>query len=1459
MKRRRLFAGILFTTGLIAGLYFLHAQDATIAQSGTPSVTDTNVDWNSLSDAQIELMVIEQVSPTPYSELPEGDQAGGTFWSAQHSPVSTEPFPPFPADIRHLPVWNLSTNNQDQNVFLLDDLSVNYNSSSTASSQTAGTMQPLDSTNPPSPGGGGTNSGGGYTPGGSTPIDTNGLWLQINGVSNGLVYLTLNNTTNGVQYQLLSQEVLSNAPMSSWDAEGSAFWGSETTNWTAVTVPENGRTNLFLAAQSWASSGGNGVPDWWEILYYGHSGIDVNAQDGADDGWTIYQKYAMGVAPNTPVTPPAPQGVTVNYNSFDNTAAISWLPSPGPVTGYTVEKTNSYARMTQDFNVGQNVTSLPDDVSSATPNPFDGGGLDIAYRVQAHYSDSDSSWSGSVPLEPTTISANIVAGSQDTADLETSALPTGTTNLLVTLIDQLAWENYEFGIGPEPTNPTFEIGVANPAQDQYLIPTAYADIAPPSDGGGYSWYAQTLNTNGNLGAPAYCLDSNGRAEPPYFDGRVQLKQNLIFLLRAAMADNPFGYYVGTNGFYNPGPTYEFVYPNNYVYSGFYQMFDQYGDQLADGIFDPFLPFENNYFFRNFVFNLSDVSQGYLNTGIYSAQTPYLIISNSPVAYLFQPPTTNETTIPALLSTNETRWLAAGEYMFGSTESWGGDTPYGEIGVSEDNSGNFYLGGSNYFGLPFLSVEIAYGSGSGTATTTLNAGGSTSQGGYFYSETAQPQFQTVGYDFWNLTSPSGSPTPLPGTTGFSETNPSDLLIVGVPGNISVAGYAKLALANGYPGVYAYLGQYFTNAYQIDDNGNVTTNTTGLLSPYGQFFATQPGPAALVTMPDVDTGERGTGIVYAISLALDANHDGVMNTSFSGPDTTSPNSYYQFWVNNNYDRWDYDPDDGTNYMDDVQAGDNTDPAQNLDPNDPDCNYTVNGNRVIPDTRDLEDFARLWVCGVTSNLLASLPAGSTVTLSWLNDYYHPMTGSPTIDLFLAADSDGGIGYLTNATIAAEQTNNVLYPNVARLAPGSSLTLNGWQFTNGWVGSHFIWCGVVPGSGALALTIADASNNVLAQSVVYIQLQDIKQMYERYTVGDNPTNAPYNVPEAVADGLPADAPTFHYSWPTDTNTPYILFVHGWNLAPWEKDRFAETAFKRLYWQGYQGRFGEFRWPTDYGFNGPSSISTNLTEKDNFDGSEYQAWQSGAGLLNLLTVLDEEYQSSNVYLLAHSLGNVVAGEALRLAGNDQVVNTYVATQAAVTAHTYDTNVSNYSFYYPPWSYHADTPNIYGNWFAGDNGGGAGQVISFYNTNDYALQRSAWQLDQLFKPDQGVLEGTFFWNYGYNGSTNDPPPWNHFSKLNTDTDQVTNFDIVNSLNNRYEVMGYAAQSYTTALGATPGVHNVAQNVDLTTLWPSPDPLGKNYASHFYHSAEFRGDSVWEWNYWNTLLFSPKLGFNIINP
>lgn len=129
------------------------------------------------------------------------------------------------------------------------------------------------------------------------------------------------------------------------------------------------------------------------------------------------------------------------------------------------------------------------------------------------------------------------------------------------------------------------------------------------------------------------------------------------------------------------------------------------------------------------------------------------------------------------------------------------------------------------------------------------------------------------------------------------------------------------------------------------------------------------------------------------------------------------------------------------------------------------------------------------------------------------------------------------------------------------------------------------------------------------------------------------------------------------------------------------------------------------------------------------------------------------------------------------------------------------------------------------------------------------------------MESGTNWSYGYTGTTNDPPPWNNFWKQNGSLfgpPIVVSFDIVNSLTDRYEVMAYAGQSYTTALGATPSVGRLAANLPLINVWPSPDPLGNNFASHFYHSAEFRGDGVWQWSYWNTLLYSKTLGFNILN-
>jgi hypothetical protein len=146
------------------------------------------------------------------------------------------------------------------------------------------------------------------------------------------------------------------------------------------------------------------------------------------------------------------------------------------------------------------------------------------------------------------------------------------------------------------------------------------------------------------------------------------------------------------------------------------------------------------------------------------------------------------------------------------------------------------------------------------------------------------------------------------------------------------------------------------------GTVIGTNAGILSPYGEFFPLTPGPVALVTMPDIDTGQRGTATVWVVKIQLDASHDNIMDLTFSGPDNTSQARPFVFWINNDRDL----PDGGVGH--DVSIP----PPPYRTPGVPvaDCDF---GN--LGCQRNLEDFARLWLCG-----LPKLPPsqGYSATLS-------------------------------------------------------------------------------------------------------------------------------------------------------------------------------------------------------------------------------------------------------------------------------------------------------------------------------------------------------------------------------------------------------------------------------------------------------------------------------------------------
>jgi hypothetical protein len=365
--------------------------------------------------------------------------------------------------------------------------------------------------------------------------------------------------------------------------------------------------------------------------------------------------------------------------------------------------------------------------------------------------------------------------------------------------------------------------------------------------------------------------------------------------------------------------------------------------------------------------------------------------------------------------------------------------------------------------------------------------------------------------------------------------------------------------------------------------------------------------------------------------------------------------------------------------------------------------------------------------------------------------------------------------------------------------------------------------GNGKLVISIYknDGITKLAESQPLCLKLQDVKEMYERWTVGDGNEGAPATM-AALSTRLTSGVTTpFQYSSSSPEEDEYILFVHGWNLAPWERDAFAETAFKRLYWQGYKGRFGAFQWPTGYGFTGWKSVPT---DPDNYDNSEFNAWSSGAELLGLLNSLNSSY-SGHVYLMAHSMGNVVAGEALKLAGSTQVVNTYIAMQGAVPAHCYDQIAD---FRTIPLLLDSSTPDRYANYPTNNgpcyfnNTAGAGSYINFYNANDWALAANHWQLDQDLKPDRKYLyDGINFFSES------------HMLGLPQDT---------------YQIFAYCDEARCYALGAQANVGGAFAGNQLN-LFASHFSFG---SEHKGHSAQFNSDNMHRWLFWQQFLLSTKL-------
>jgi hypothetical protein len=1002
-----------------------------------------------LIPSKLPLLAQSETNDLGGLEIPLVDpppQHGGTFWLLSGYYFDTNgfihfsrpPTPCIPLATEGLPVYYLTPDTNfgifSTNSYVIDDSSILTEQGEWQMASEEGS------------GGDGGDSGG--TPAYSYP--SNYLYLIIDAVSNSTAYIRAIGTVPDQIYELLSREQLldtNGLTVTNWTSEGT-FIGAGNQDWTPTTVAVGTRTNsLFLSCRSWADDDGDGLPSWWEMQYgldpynpdTGNTGIPDGYKNPADDGWNNIYKYEHGMNPGQFYTPPPPRNVQARLDSTGTNVVVTWASGGGSVAQYQVVRffgiadTNTVAASTLSFTDDVGVNYLADPLS------------DPAYMVIAIFSNGAASASPLIVVERTEFNRDlrIVRGPTGGRYLTMQSPPAGLSKL------RLYWAP-PFPNPGDPQYPYFEIEATNIVNGVVPLPFDQLNRYPLN----YTPGVRAICTNGfsqfswflqNEFAPEEGVRDYGATN--FVNAAVQMKENLKFLLRSANVRESFSY---ASGFHVPtyddprpdpalyavnDPEYGYERPplaTNYEYYGFHT----YSPNLGYAFLEEGRPLRDNFFWRNFAFNTVDITNGTFNTGTgigYSVDLNEFVRGLANPKYVYWGSGT-ESPLPIVLTNSGFTW----SYWLSASPD---ETDLlADAGMYVDAGTNLFLPNavSNIFGLRINSVHFK---NNNNQYVTLNRGGSipAPDGADFFVETEVPILQPVDYYFasqqryiWY-----GSPlVPVPGSPDFSTTNSLPIRITGIGQPITVAGWAKMAITNGYPGTYAYLEQYWDKAYTVGTNGLPTANQTGLLSPYGEFFPTEPGETALVTMPDIDSGQRGASLVHVIKVQLDVNHDGDMDLTFGGPDNTSQDRPFVFWVNDDYDRLNND-----SVGDDFASTDRKANSPYTFKSAPDCEYrNSQGDRIIPSVRDLEDFARLWFAGLSTNMYNSLPADITAELSW-GDKGNPNPNNPTIDIFATVDNFGqpnsgsGIGYLTNYLTAQHQATNAL--TGTRLGPGDSISV--------------------------------------------------------------------------------------------------------------------------------------------------------------------------------------------------------------------------------------------------------------------------------------------------------------------------------------------------------------------------------------------------------------------------------------
>ena len=482
-----------------------------------------------------------------------------------------------------------------------------------------------------------------------------------------------------------------------------------------------------------------------------------------------------------------------------------------------------------------------------------------------------------------------------------------------------------------------------------------------------------------------------------------------------------------------------------------------------------------------------------------------------------------------------------------------------------------------------------------------------------------------------------------------------------------------------------------------------------------------------------------LVTDLNFGVDGNRDGVIEFD---------NSYDQqltFWLNNDQEGRLKGPE--SEEIDVLDSGitkpDNTD--NKIDGTDDE--YLA--------TRDLEDFAAINF--KVSPTLRYFTTFTSTKIEFEGELRNDANSS--LHFFKSASPvDDPLAHVENSTTAAAQIadQNTEKFRIGRSSPHIDLDFAGQ--TNGVLRYLFeAWGNILRGDETASLkptlvfrvkVTYPGGNIVTREREIKLDLRDITAFYTRREI-------PYMV-NGIDIRTQLNFTNFGNSIETGRSqvlqAPFLsgddtyVMLHGWEMAPEWKAVFAKTAVKRLYWEGYRGEIVAFDWPTFNNAEVPKISIFPESMASTYNASEFQALRSGRALMNFLSTR----RPDKTHLIAHSMGNIVAAEALRQwsrVSPNPLVKNYVAMEGAISAGAYGATVSggvpsamdvslpiSYGGYdlssLGDYQISGPLPDLYSNFqgspYMAGTTGAAGTWINFFNTQDSATNQS-WRANNLLK------------------------------------------------------------------------------------------------------------------------------------